>query len=203
MACSGDDRLRACFRAAPPSSAPVAAEPWDATLAEARGETVYWNAWGGDDQVNRYIAWVGEQVRQRHGIELVHVKLTDTAEAVARVVAEKAAGRTRGLGRPDLAERRELRRDEVAGAAVRAVRRAPAELPLRRQGRQAHDPGRLHDSDRWPRRRPGAWRSSCSARRGGGRQAAALGPALLEWAKASPPGPLHLRRRPISSARPS
>ncbi|HEX5796182.1 MAG TPA: ABC transporter substrate-binding protein, partial [Geminicoccaceae bacterium] len=79
-----------------PSSAPLAAEPWDATLAEARGETIYWNAWGGDDQINQYIAWVAEQVRQRHGIELVHVKLTDTAEAVARVVAEKAAGRTRG-----------------------------------------------------------------------------------------------------------
>ena len=79
-----------------PSTAPVAAEPWDATLVEARGETVYWNAWGGDDQINQYIAWVAGQVRARHGIELVHVKLTDTAEAVARVVAEKAAGRTRG-----------------------------------------------------------------------------------------------------------
>jgi len=79
-----------------PSTAPVAAEPWDAMLVEARGETVYWNAWGGDDQINQYIAWVAGQVRARHGIELVHVKLTDTAEAVARVVAEKAAGRTRG-----------------------------------------------------------------------------------------------------------
>ena len=35
-------------------------------------------------------------MQARHGIELVHVKLTDTAEAVARVVAEKAAGRTEG-----------------------------------------------------------------------------------------------------------
>jgi putative thiamine transport system substrate-binding protein len=75
---------------------PVAAESWDATLAEARGQTVYWNAWGGDEQINGYIAWVGTQMRQRHGIELVHVKLTDTAEAVARVVAEKAAGRNEG-----------------------------------------------------------------------------------------------------------
>jgi putative thiamine transport system substrate-binding protein len=72
------------------------AASWDETLAEARGQTVYWHAWGGDPQINAYIAWVGDQVEARHGIDLVHVKLTDTAEAVARVVAEKAAGRTAG-----------------------------------------------------------------------------------------------------------
>jgi putative thiamine transport system substrate-binding protein len=71
-------------------------DAWDDTLARARGQTVYFNAWGGDDQINAYIDWVGEQVEARYGIELVHVKLTDTAEAVARVVAEKAAGRTDG-----------------------------------------------------------------------------------------------------------
>jgi putative thiamine transport system substrate-binding protein len=72
----------------------AAADSWTDILAEARGQTVYWNAWGGDEQINAYIAWVGDEVRRRHQIELVHVKLTDTAEAVARVVAEKAAGRT-------------------------------------------------------------------------------------------------------------
>ena len=71
----------------------AAAEPWTDTLAEARGQSVYWNAWGGDEQINAYIAWVAAQVQARFGIELSHVKLTDTAEAVARVVAEKAAGR--------------------------------------------------------------------------------------------------------------
>ena len=72
------------------------AASWDNTLAEARGQTVYWHAWGGDPQINDYIEWVGDQVESRHGVDLVHVKLTDTAEAVARVVAEKAAGRTDG-----------------------------------------------------------------------------------------------------------
>jgi putative thiamine transport system substrate-binding protein len=72
------------------------AASWDHTLAQARGQTVYWHAWGGDPQINAYIEWVGEQVQERHGIDLVHVKLTDTAEAVARVVAEKAAGTTEG-----------------------------------------------------------------------------------------------------------
>ena len=74
----------------------AASAAWDDTLEEARGQTVYWHAWGGDPQVNAYIDWVGGQVEARHGVELVHVKLTDTTEAVARVVAEKAAGRTEG-----------------------------------------------------------------------------------------------------------
>ena len=77
------------------------ADAWDETLAKARGQTVYWNAWGGDEQVNAYIAWVGEQVAERYGVELVHVKLTDTAEAVSRIVAEKASGRN-GDGSVDL-----------------------------------------------------------------------------------------------------
>jgi putative thiamine transport system substrate-binding protein len=78
------------------TAAGARADAWDDTLAEARGQTVYWNAWGGDEQINDYIAWVGEQVAGRYGVDLVHVKLTDTAEAVARVVAEKASGRTTG-----------------------------------------------------------------------------------------------------------
>jgi putative thiamine transport system substrate-binding protein len=77
------------------------ADGWDDTAAEARGQSVYWNAWGGDEQINAYIAWVGEQVAERHGVELVHVKLTDTAEAVGRIVAEKASGRN-GDGSVDL-----------------------------------------------------------------------------------------------------
>ena len=69
---------------------------FDETLAEARGQTVYFNAWGGDDKINDYIAWAGEQLQERHGISLVHVKLSDTAAAVGRILAEKSAGRTTG-----------------------------------------------------------------------------------------------------------
>jgi putative thiamine transport system substrate-binding protein len=69
---------------------------WDDTLAKARGQTVYWNAWGGDEQINAYIAWVGAELQKRKGVEVIHVKLTDTGEAVARVLAEKAAGRCAG-----------------------------------------------------------------------------------------------------------
>ena len=41
----------------------VNAASWDDTLAQARGQTVYWHAWGGDPQVNAYIEWVGDQVQ--------------------------------------------------------------------------------------------------------------------------------------------
>ena len=72
---------------------PAVAADWEALLAEARGQTVYWNAWGGDERINAYIAWVGERVWADHEITLRHVKLADTADAVSRVLAEKAAGR--------------------------------------------------------------------------------------------------------------
>lgn len=79
---------------------PAFADPdpkaWDSVLQEARGQTVYWNAWGGDPRTNDYIAWAGQQVQDQFGITLEHVKLSDTATAVSTVLNEKAAGRTEG-----------------------------------------------------------------------------------------------------------
>lgn len=72
------------------------AETWQEVVTKARGQTVFWNAWAGDERINAYIAWAGEQVRKRYDVVVQHVKLSDTAEAVSRVVAEKAAGRTWG-----------------------------------------------------------------------------------------------------------
>ncbi|MEJ7688522.1 MAG: ABC transporter substrate-binding protein [Variovorax sp.] len=69
---------------------------WEPVLDKARGQTVYWNAWAGDEKTNAFIAWVGEQVKSRHGVSVVHTRLKDTSEAVTRVVAEKSAGRNEG-----------------------------------------------------------------------------------------------------------
>lgn len=66
---------------------------WAATEAAARGQTVYFNAWGGSERVNAYLRWAAEELQRRHGITLEHVKTTDTAETVKRVRGEKAAGR--------------------------------------------------------------------------------------------------------------
>ena len=67
---------------------------WQDTLDAAKGQTVYWHAWGGDQRTNAFIDWVGDEAERRHGVMLEHVKLSDTAEAVSRVVAETAAGVT-------------------------------------------------------------------------------------------------------------
>lgn len=76
---------------------PAIAEPrpWPDVVAAARGQTVRFNAWGGSAPINDYIAWAAEQVSDRFGVRLVHVKLAATSDAVARVLAEKAAGRDR------------------------------------------------------------------------------------------------------------
>ena len=69
---------------------------WDKVLAEAKGQTVYFNAWGGDTSINDYIGWAGAEIEKRYGVKVTHVKLTDTADAVSRVLAEKTAGTNEG-----------------------------------------------------------------------------------------------------------
>lgn len=82
------------------STSVFAADPdpanWPSVLEDAKGETVYWNAWGGADNINGYIAWAGGEIEKRYGVKLVHVKLDDTAAAVAKVLAEKTAGKNEG-----------------------------------------------------------------------------------------------------------
>ena len=69
---------------------------WQQTLNAAKGQTVYWNAWGGDERTNAFIAWVGSETERLYGVKVEQVKLTDTAEAITRVLSEKAAGQTEG-----------------------------------------------------------------------------------------------------------
>lgn len=69
---------------------------WPGTLAAARGQTVYWNAWGGDERTNAFIAWVGRETERLYGVRVEQAKLSDTAEAVTRVLSEKAAGQDSG-----------------------------------------------------------------------------------------------------------
>lgn len=78
-----------------PATAVAQTDPanWDAVLEKADGQTVYWNAWGGSPTTNAFIAWVGERVQDQFGVTVEHVKLTDTADAVTRVLSEKQAGK--------------------------------------------------------------------------------------------------------------
>ena len=72
------------------------AEAWTGVLARARGQTVYFNAWAGSERINAYLRWAGEQIQQQFDLRLEHVKITETAEVVKRVRAEKAAGKRDG-----------------------------------------------------------------------------------------------------------
>ena len=65
----------------------------EALKAEAKGSQVFFNAWGGDEKINAYIRWAGDEVKALYDIDLEHVKLTDTAAAVSRILAEKTAKR--------------------------------------------------------------------------------------------------------------
>ena len=72
------------------------AADWAALEAEAKGQTVYFNAWAGSEPINAYIAWAAEQVTARYGVTLEHVKIADTAEVVRRVRDEVKAGKAEG-----------------------------------------------------------------------------------------------------------
>jgi putative thiamine transport system substrate-binding protein len=100
-------RRRLLLSAATASALPTAwAQPkvlaWGEIEKAARGQTVFWNAWAGSEQTNAYLQWVAAEVKKSHGVKLEHVKITDTADVVKRVRAEKAAGRKDSEGTVDL-----------------------------------------------------------------------------------------------------
>ncbi|MDP4609382.1 MAG: ABC transporter substrate-binding protein [Burkholderiaceae bacterium] len=74
---------------------------WASVEQAAKGQTVYFNAWGGGERINAYIRWVADQVQTQYGVNLVHVKVADIAETIGRVRGEIAAGKTTG-GTADL-----------------------------------------------------------------------------------------------------
>jgi putative thiamine transport system substrate-binding protein len=77
----------------PLARAQTAPDAWARIEAAAKGQTVFFNAWAGSERINAYLQWAAGELAQRWGVKLEHVKITDTAEAVKRVRAEKAAGR--------------------------------------------------------------------------------------------------------------
>ena len=86
----------------PPQETVTDYSDWQQVVAKASGQTVYWNAWGGSDQINRYIGWVGEQLTSRYNIQLKHVKVDDIALSINRVLAEFSAGKHSTGGSVDL-----------------------------------------------------------------------------------------------------
>ncbi len=74
-------------------SASVFARDWQSIEQQANGESVYFHAWGGSQEINRYLQWTGEQLKNRYNVTLKHVKVSDISETTSRLLAEKAANK--------------------------------------------------------------------------------------------------------------
>lgn len=69
---------------------------WQQTLDEAKGQTVYFNAWGGSPEINSYLVWAGQELERQYGVKLVQVKVDDIAPSVSQLLASKQAGKNTG-----------------------------------------------------------------------------------------------------------
>ncbi len=77
-------------------SAASATSSYKGISEDARGQTVRWWMFGGDQRINSYVDEVVAPRARAAGVELERVPVTDTADAVQRVVAQKRAGETSG-----------------------------------------------------------------------------------------------------------
>ncbi|BBQ52518.1 ABC transporter substrate-binding protein [Aeromonas veronii] len=69
---------------------------WQQTLDEAKGQTVYFNAWGGSPEINAYLVWAGQELARDYQVKLVQVKVDDIAQSVSQLLANKQAGKQTG-----------------------------------------------------------------------------------------------------------
>lgn len=69
---------------------------WSEIVQKARGQTVYFNGWGGSDPINDYVRWAADQVKHQYDVDVRHVKVADIGEVVGRILAEKSGGRNQG-----------------------------------------------------------------------------------------------------------
>lgn len=67
---------------------------WDQIVAEAKGQTVYYYAWGGSDTINGFInGYFKDYLAKKYGINLKLVPVTDATTYVNKVLGEKQAGK--------------------------------------------------------------------------------------------------------------
>jgi putative thiamine transport system substrate-binding protein len=69
------------------------AQEWGLIEKAAKGQTVYFNAWGGSQPINEYIQWASKVVQKKYGVRVIHVKATDIGDVVSRILVEKAANK--------------------------------------------------------------------------------------------------------------
>src|SRR5262249_21680938 len=69
---------------------------WNSVLAAAKGQTINLYMYGGSDKINTYINGYLKGELSKAGVTLNQVKITDTVEAVNKVLGEKQAGKDTG-----------------------------------------------------------------------------------------------------------
>jgi putative spermidine/putrescine transport system substrate-binding protein len=68
---------------------------WDQILAKAKGGTANWFLYGGSQTTNDYLdKYVAPKMKELYGVTLQRTPVTDTVDAVNKVLAEKQAGKT-------------------------------------------------------------------------------------------------------------
>ena len=73
-----------------------ATDTWKEVEQKAKGQTVYFHAWGGSQEINNYLRWADKELQRDYGVTLKHVKVADIAESTSRLVAEKTVGKNEG-----------------------------------------------------------------------------------------------------------
>ncbi|MCP4321570.1 MAG: ABC transporter substrate-binding protein [Alteromonadales bacterium] len=64
---------------------------WQTVTNKAKGQTVYFFAWGGSSEVNNYLRWADKSLQAQYGVTLKHVKVSDISESITQLLAEKTA----------------------------------------------------------------------------------------------------------------
>jgi len=70
------------------------ASEWGDTERRARGQTVYFYAWGGSPSINQYIKRWGAIVKERSGVTVKHVKVDDISLAIQGIQTAKRIGKS-------------------------------------------------------------------------------------------------------------
>ena len=77
------------FLISPYSNATEKKNAWEKETSKVYGQTIFFHAWGGAKNINSYIKWASDEVKKRYNITVKHVKVSDTANVVARILSEK------------------------------------------------------------------------------------------------------------------
>ena len=77
------------FIISPYSNATEKKNRWEIKTSSVSGQTIFFHAWGGAKNINSYIKWASDEVKKKYNITVKHVKVSDTANVVARILSEK------------------------------------------------------------------------------------------------------------------